>query len=210
MRGAVIGSSATERTPEFVGHAEPRLRVVGLAPRIVKRYANRKLYDTTSSRYVKLDEIADLVRNGVEVRVVEHRSGRDITSAALAHIIFEEEASRSQRSADVLVDVIRGMPRANVAAVDVDGDAARQDDHVVGRAERRLEQALNQAHRTHAGVTAMLGSTLGTLERLRATASQRGDLAHDVCGGLSRARRDLERIARRLDALHDRLRALEH
>ncbi len=210
MRGAVIGSSATERGPELVGHGEPRLRVVGPPPRIVKRYANRKLYDTMSSRYVKLDEIADFVRNGVEVRVVEHPSGRDITSAALAHIIFEEEASRSQRSADVLADVIRGVPGASAAAVDADDDVARADDHLAGRAERRVEQALNQAHRTHAGVTAMLSSTLGTLERLRATASQRVDLAHDVCGGLSRARRDLERIARRLDALHDRLRAVEH
>jgi polyhydroxyalkanoate synthesis repressor PhaR len=184
------------------------LRVVASPARVVKRYGNRKLYDTAASRYVKLDEIADLIRNGVEIKVVEHPSGRDITSAALAHIIFEEETSRSQRSVDVLAEVIRGtaaprMPRSAPA------QPVETEDGVIDRAVHRLDEALNQGHRARAGVETILGSTSKTLERLRATASERVDLAHDVCGGLSRARRDLERIARRLDVLHDRLRSLE-
>jgi polyhydroxyalkanoate synthesis repressor PhaR len=202
-----VSGSVRERAAEFVPHVEPRLRVVGAPVRVVKRYGNRKLYDTAASRYVKLDEIADLIRNGVEIKVVEHPSGRDITSAALAHIIFEEEASRSQRSAEVLAEVIRGatapsFPRPAPVR-------PTESDDVIDRAVRRFDQALNQGHRARAGVGAILGSTFATLERLRATASERVDLAHDICGGLSRARRDLERIARRLDTLHDRLSSLE-
>ena len=202
MRGAVIGSPARERPLDAVATSEPRLRVVAEPSRIVKRYGNRKLYDTTASRYVKLEEIADLVRNGVDVWVLEHPSGRDITSAALAHIIFEEEASRAQRSAGLLADVIRGgaTPRAPSSP-----GATPEEDDVIERAGRRLDVALNQAQRARAGVKAMLGTTFGTLERLRVSAAERVDLAHDVCGGLSRARRDLERIARRLDLLHERL-----
>lgn len=205
VRGVVIGSPARKAPLNAVATPEPRLRVVAEPSRIVKRYGNRKLYDTTASRYVKLEEIADLVRNGEDVRVLEHPSGRDITSAALAHIIFEEEASRAQRSAGLLADVIRGgaAPRAPSS------ERTPEEDDVIERAGRRLDVALNQAQRARAGVNAMLGTTFGTLERLRVSAAEQVDLAHDVCGGLCRARRDLERIARRLDLLHDQLRHID-
>jgi polyhydroxyalkanoate synthesis repressor PhaR len=60
-------------------------------PRVIKRYSNRKLYDTKSSRYVTLDQIADLVREGEDVRIVDNNSKEDLTSITLAQIIFEEE-----------------------------------------------------------------------------------------------------------------------
>ncbi|MCS6915571.1 MAG: polyhydroxyalkanoate synthesis regulator DNA-binding domain-containing protein [Myxococcales bacterium] len=60
-------------------------------PRIVKRYANRKLYDTQSSHYVTLDQIAEMIRRGEEVRVLDNNSKEDLTSVTLAQIIFEEE-----------------------------------------------------------------------------------------------------------------------
>jgi polyhydroxyalkanoate synthesis repressor PhaR len=65
-------------------------------PRIIKRYANRKLYDTQHSRYVTLDQISEMIRNGDEVRIVDNKSKEDLTSVTLAQIIFEEE--KKQRS----------------------------------------------------------------------------------------------------------------
>ncbi len=59
--------------------------------RTIKRYANRKLYDVQESHYVTLDKLASLVRQGEEIRVVDHVAGRDLTAATLAQIIFEEE-----------------------------------------------------------------------------------------------------------------------
>jgi polyhydroxyalkanoate synthesis repressor PhaR len=64
--------------------------------RTIKRYANRKLYDTRDSRYVTLDHIAAMVRAGDDVRVVENTTRADLTTATLAQIIFEEE--KKQRS----------------------------------------------------------------------------------------------------------------
>ena len=61
--------------------------------RVIKRYANRKLYDTRDSRYVTLDRIAELVRNGEEVKVLDNRSKRDLTKVTLAQIIYEEQKS---------------------------------------------------------------------------------------------------------------------
>jgi polyhydroxyalkanoate synthesis repressor PhaR len=61
------------------------------AARVIKRYANRKLYDTQSSQYVTLDQIAQMIRAGEEVKVLDNTSKEDLTSVTLAQIIFEEE-----------------------------------------------------------------------------------------------------------------------
>src|SRR5215475_6691233 len=64
--------------------------------RIIKRYANRKLYDTEHSRYVTLDQISEMIRNGDDVKIVDNKTKEDLTSVTLAQIIFEEE--KKQRS----------------------------------------------------------------------------------------------------------------
>ncbi len=58
---------------------------------LIKRYANRKLYDTEAKRYVTLDDLAAFIRQGEEVRVLAHATGEDLTSQTLFQIIFEEE-----------------------------------------------------------------------------------------------------------------------
>lgn len=62
---------------------------------IIKKYANRRLYNTATSSYVTLDNLSDMVRQGVDFVVYDAKSGDDITRGVLAQIIFEEE-SRGQ------------------------------------------------------------------------------------------------------------------
>jgi polyhydroxyalkanoate synthesis repressor PhaR len=64
---------------------------------VIKRYSNRKLYDTQESRYVTLEEIEEMIRGGREISVVDASSGEDLTSVTLAQIILENE--RSHRAA---------------------------------------------------------------------------------------------------------------
>ena len=64
--------------------------------RIIKRYANRKLYDTEASRYVTLDQISEMIRAGDDVKIVDNKTKEDLTTVTLAQIIFEEE--KKQRS----------------------------------------------------------------------------------------------------------------
>src|SRR5260221_14015289 len=64
--------------------------------RIIKRYANRKLYDTEHSRYVTLDQISEMIRQGDDVKIVDNKTKEDLTTVPLAQIIFEEE--KKQRS----------------------------------------------------------------------------------------------------------------
>jgi polyhydroxyalkanoate synthesis repressor PhaR len=79
-------------------------------PRIIKRYANRKLYDTRSSRYVTLPQIAELVRSGEDVQIIDNRSKENLTSVTLAQIIYESEKSAeasSKQGVKTLRDLIQ-------------------------------------------------------------------------------------------------------
>jgi len=59
--------------------------------RVVKRYSNRKLYDTQESRYVTLLQIAQMVRSGENVQVIDNNTKNDLTDITLAQIIYEEQ-----------------------------------------------------------------------------------------------------------------------
>ncbi|HXN31128.1 MAG TPA: polyhydroxyalkanoate synthesis regulator DNA-binding domain-containing protein [Polyangiaceae bacterium] len=64
--------------------------------RIIKRYSNRKLYDTKDSRYVTLLQIAEMVRAGEEVQIIDNNTKDDLTEITLAQIIYEEQKSHSR------------------------------------------------------------------------------------------------------------------
>jgi len=64
-------------------------------PVVIKKYANRRLYNTAASSYVTLDHLSDMVRSGVDFIVLDAKTGDDITRSVLTQIIFEQE-SRGQ------------------------------------------------------------------------------------------------------------------
>ena len=72
----------------------------------IKRYANRKLYDTEQSTYVTLDEIEQMIKDGEEIRIVDNATKEDITKVTLAHIIFEQEKSSSGK---LPISALRGI-----------------------------------------------------------------------------------------------------
>ncbi len=68
----------------------------GEDPIIIKKYANRRLYNTQSSSYITLDDLARMTREGVDFQVLDAKTGNDITHAILTQIIREEEANGEQ------------------------------------------------------------------------------------------------------------------
>lgn len=90
-----------------MSEAEQQASTPSKEPKVIKRYTNRKLYDTVESRYVTLDEIAAMIKEGVEVRIVDNRTKEDLTSVTLAQIIFEEEKKKNQMPLAVLREIIR-------------------------------------------------------------------------------------------------------
>jgi polyhydroxyalkanoate synthesis repressor PhaR len=75
---------------------------------VIKRYPNRKLYDTEAKRYITLNEIAALIRAGDEVVVTDHATDEDLTALVLTQIIFEQEkAQRGFLPKPVLTNLVR-------------------------------------------------------------------------------------------------------
>lgn len=59
--------------------------------KVIKRYQNRKLYDTQDSCYVTLEDIRDMIKEGQDIQIIDNSSKEDLTSVTFAQIIFEEE-----------------------------------------------------------------------------------------------------------------------
>jgi polyhydroxyalkanoate synthesis repressor PhaR len=81
--------------------------------RLIKKYPNRRLYDTTESRYITLDEVREMVLKEIPFKVVDRQSGEDITRNILLQIIMEQESGGEPMfSADVLSRFIRNYGEA--------------------------------------------------------------------------------------------------
>jgi polyhydroxyalkanoate synthesis repressor PhaR len=74
---------------------------------IIKKYSNRRLYDTEASQYITLEELAELIRRGAEVRVLDAKSNDDLTQATLAQIIIESRGAGKLLPVPLLVQLIR-------------------------------------------------------------------------------------------------------
>jgi polyhydroxyalkanoate synthesis repressor PhaR len=80
---------------------------------LIRKYSDRRLYDTSASRYVKLDDIARMVRDGSDVRVVDGRTGKDVTHIILTQIIAENAKERQiALPLQLLTQIVRASDKA--------------------------------------------------------------------------------------------------
>jgi polyhydroxyalkanoate synthesis repressor PhaR len=127
----------------------------GSAPRgtrVIKRYANRKLYDPSTRRYVTLDGIATLVARGEDVEIVDQASGEDLTNLVLAQVLLEGVRQRSARvPRQVLARLIRlaGAPGSQWGhwpePREVAGRAGDEAERIAGRFLARARPTLEDA-----------------------------------------------------------------
>ncbi len=76
--------------------------------RIVKKYANRKLYDTVDKKYVAMDLLADLIKSGEEVAVIDNQTGEDITAAVVSQLLAREKReSGPDEASTLLIQILR-------------------------------------------------------------------------------------------------------
>lgn len=90
-----------------MGLISSQLRNKSFPVRIIKKYSNRRLYDTEASRYITLEELAERVREGDDVRVVDAKTGADLTQATLAQIILESRGAAKLLPVPLLTQLIR-------------------------------------------------------------------------------------------------------
>ena len=190
-------------------------------PKVIKRYTNRKLYDTVESRYVTLDEIAEMVKQGVEVKIVDNRTKEDLTSVTLAQIVFEEEKKKSQMPLDLLREIIRrpGDTLSDFFKTEV----SPRVQSIREEAESRLDRLLHRDDKTPApsgtagdGATSsaqspgIIQSAQKQLEDLQKRVDERVKAVVDgVAGGLPALGRDLQSLVSRIDQMEKKIEELE-
>ncbi len=118
---------------------------------LIKKYANRKLYDTETSRYITLDGIADLVRDGHAIQVVDRDSGQDLTQVILSQIVLEEEKRGPAGLMDAGADAIHDRGQALLDYVrktlNVPGDLVNQVERRRSDLEGMVDEAIERALR---------------------------------------------------------------
>jgi polyhydroxyalkanoate synthesis regulator phasin len=135
------------------------------SPHLIRKYANRKLYDTSTSRYITLNGIWELVCSGHDVRVVEHETGTDITALVLSQIVASHEKTTA------------------IASTPEQAEAA----------EVRRETLLDYLRRTLVGPAAELGDEVGRRGTEFAAAVQdRLSRSGELAAELSRRRAEVE------------------
>lgn len=122
------------------------------ATKIVKRYANRKLYDTERSCYVTLDDIAIMIRAGDDVRVIDNKSGEDLTSVTLAQIIFETE----KKNSFMPLSLLRGLIQDGGDAI---GEFARER---VTHVQAKAQEVKETAHKLRTDLEGRIDRVIGS------------------------------------------------
>lgn len=124
--------------------------------RIIKRYQNRKLYDTSSSRYVTLDDIAGLIREGEDVQIVDNRNHEDLTSVTLTQIIFEQEKKKKsllplhtlrniiQSGGEKIVDFVQSSIESGVSSIShAREEAEKYIEKIIKKGDLSIEEGRN-------------------------------------------------------------------
>ncbi len=195
-------------------------------PKIVKRYANRKLYDTERSCYVTLDDIAIMISAGDEVRVIDNKSGEDLTSVTLAQIIFESEKKNNFMPLGLLRDLIQNRgedikdfyrervehaasdikkgaeqvkDRAEEGVKDIRTTADRIRSEVGDRIDKVLHKGEEQVQRPVDSAKGLLSSTQKAFDELQQGVEER------IKGGVGLVGRELDQLRDRLAELEARL-----
>ena len=177
----------------------------GREPKVIKRYTNRKLYDTVESRYVTLEEIAAMIKAGAEVKIIDNRTKEDLTSVTLAQIIFEEEKKTSK----VGLETLRGLIRqgGEVAQRLVEGTGAElrgRVEAVRAAATQRVQSFIQTGDRAKELVQASQEAVAG----LQRKVDERVRAAMEGMSNLGEVKRALDDLSRRIEGLEKKLEEL--
>lgn len=189
-------------------------------PKIVKRYANRKLYDTERSCYVTLDDIAAMIKAGEEVRVVDNKSGEDLTSVTLAQIIFEAEKKKNFMPLGLLRDLIQNggdtitefarerVERVQTAAHEIKETAQKLRTDLEGKIER-LTHRKEGDDGVPVKVSELVATTQKAFDDLQKSVEERVKGSVGTVSRYATLGRDMEEIRQRLASLEERITKLQ-
>jgi polyhydroxyalkanoate synthesis repressor PhaR len=191
---------------EETAPASPEVPAGPRDPKVIKRYTNRKLYDTVESRYVTLDEIAEMIKGGAEVKVIDNRTKDDLTSVTLAQIIFEEEKKTSTMSLETLRDLIRyGGEVAQRLVEGTRADLRGRVEAVRAGVEQQVASLLERGAATGDRAKELVQASQEAMASVQRRIDERVRSAVEGVTSLGEARRQMEEMARRIEELEKRL-----
>jgi polyhydroxyalkanoate synthesis repressor PhaR len=194
----------SEETAETTDSATP-----ARDPKVIKRYTNRKLYDTVESRYVTLEEIAEMIKAGAEVKVVDNRTKDDLTAVTLAQIIFEEEKKTAKMSLGTLLGLIRhGSTVAQQLVDGAGGDLRGKVDAVRHAAESKVHSILARGQQTGEKARELVNASQDALGALQKRIDERVRAAAEGVQNLPEVKRQLDDISQRIASLEQKLEEL--
>jgi len=159
----------------------------------IKRYSNRKLYDTERSCYVTLDDISVMITAGEEVRVVNNSDGEDLTSVTLAQIIYESEKKKNFMPLGLLRNLIQQKGEA-FGQIYRDGIEQLKD-----TAQDRAHELRTTAEKISRPARDLVDQSQKALDNLQLQVEKR------LKGGVNVVGRELQQLRDRLSELEDRI-----
>ena len=189
--------------------AEPSPGTAARETKTIKRYTNRKLYDTLESRYVTLDEIGEMVKAGAEVKVIDNRTKEDLTSVTLAQIIFEEEKKTSKTSLRTLRDLIRhGGERAAQLVEDTQAELRERVEAVRQAAGQGVQTLLKTGQQTGDRAKELVAASQEAVAQFQRRVDERVRTAVEGMSSLPDVRRELSQLSDRVAELEQKLERL--
>ena len=176
-------------------------------PRLIKRYGNRKLYDTQESRYVTLEAIAAFVKQGEEVSVVDNDSGEDLTAVTFAQIILEEER---RKNGFLPLPILRKIIQHGEATIqDIAtrvGDGMEAIGSIGERAGKRVQELVNKGpQHGKALLEDLLAQPQRQLEALQKRIDAGVKKSVEKITSSPTVQKEIERIERSIARLEERL-----
>jgi polyhydroxyalkanoate synthesis repressor PhaR len=169
---------------------------------LIKRYPNRKLYDTQARQYITLEGVADLLRKGEEVHVVDYASGADLTAQVLSQVIAGQEKKRQDF---VPRPVLAGLIQAGGATLEVMRRAMLLPldllRHVDDEIQHRVEELIQRGELTEAEGMLWLDKLLSPGPYLVSEAFIEGQVKQIVFELGSPTRQDFEQLEEQVTEL---------
>jgi polyhydroxyalkanoate synthesis repressor PhaR len=170
-------------------------------PVLIKRYANRKLYNTDTSRYITLKGIAELVEAGDDVRVIDNETGEDITSITLSQILVDNERSNRAVPKNLLSDLIQRSGDALYGALKKGvGDASDG----IGELQKNVRRAIRAREEEASRIRDALHEARSDWDGVLEGAMERVFRALDLP-----RRKDIEALSENLERVAEALERLE-
>ncbi|MCB8926917.1 MAG: pesticidal protein Cry15Aa [Ardenticatenaceae bacterium] len=179
---------------------------------VIKRYPNRKLYDTEAKRYITLDGIAELIREGAEVQVVDHTTDEDLTAVTLTQIIFEQEKRNSgflpksvltglvRAGGDTLNTLRRNLNSPLELLKHVDEEIEKRLQTLVERGEIAKDEAINLSEKLMAASQEKSKEMISGQQRLERLLNVRGVPSREEVEELTN---QIETLSAKIDSLID-------